>query len=55
MEWDVSRQGDTTRVVMRHVGLTPEIECYDKCHAGWSHFVGTSLRKLLAEGQGLPE
>jgi hypothetical protein len=53
--WNVSRQNNTTRVSMRHIGLTPQILCYEKCRAGWSHFVGTSLRGLLAEGVGMPE
>ena len=46
------RQG--VEVSMTHVGLVPQIECYENCERGWNHHFGESLRKLLTEQVGLP-
>ena len=40
---------------MKHVGLIPEIECYESCEKGWNFFTGDSLLKLINEGKGMPE
>jgi len=52
--WDISPDEDGTRVTMTHVGLTPEVECYEDCRKGWNFYVGESLFKLLTEDKGLP-
>lgn len=54
VRWDVSRNGNSTEVTLTHVGLVPEIECYDNCRAGWAFYATDSLFKLLTEGQGSP-
>lgn len=47
--------GDETQVTMTHIGLVPEVECYNGCEAGWNkHFKG-SLLKLLTEHVGAPQ
>jgi hypothetical protein len=38
-----------------HIGLTPQVECYAQCEKGWDYFIGTSLFKLITEGQGMPD
>lgn len=55
IEWNVSTNHAVTQIDMTHVGLFPGVECYDKCEAGWNFYVGESLRKLLAEGEGLAD
>lgn len=52
--WDISSDGNGTSVTMTHVGLTPEVECYEDCRKGWNFYVGESLFKLLTEDKGLP-
>ncbi len=37
----------------RHEGLTPRLECYDECEAGWDHFLA-SLRAYVEAGRGTP-
>lgn len=37
----------------RHAGLTPRLECYDECEAGWIHFLA-SLRAYVEHGRGRP-
>jgi uncharacterized protein YndB with AHSA1/START domain len=41
---------DTT---LRHEGLTPRLECYDMCRAGWDQYV-PSLRDYIETGTGHP-
>ena len=47
-------QSDTvTRLALEHIGLTPEVECYDICSQGWAQFLG-SLKAYLETGKGSP-
>jgi len=43
----------TTALSFRHIGLSPKLECYDRCEAGWEHFLG-SLTALVELGRGQP-
>jgi len=52
--WNVSSKGDATEVTLTHVGLVPEIECYERCKEGWTFFATESLAKFMADGKGLP-
>jgi uncharacterized protein YndB with AHSA1/START domain len=38
----------------RHEGLTPELECFDMCHEGWTHYLA-SLVSYVETGTGQPE
>ncbi len=42
-----------TRVRMEHIGLTPQVECFQLCSAGWSQFLG-SLKSYVETGNGTP-
>jgi hypothetical protein len=53
--WDLATRDGTTTVTMTHAGLTPAVECFDTCQAGWNFHVGESLLKLLIDGRGLPD
>lgn len=44
-----------TTVDMTHYGLTPDVECYKNCEAGWSEHLKDSLQPLLAGGKGDPQ
>jgi len=41
-----SRDGDTD-IHFTHIGLTPEVKCYDICHSGWDHFFGSAFYAYL--------
>ena len=43
----------TCTLAFRHVGLNPELECFDQCRAGWNHFM-PSLHQFLETGAGRP-
>ena len=53
--WDLSAANGETEIKITHLGLTPDVECYGACEAGWDFHVGQSLLKLLTEDQGLPD
>jgi len=46
---------DNTRVAMTHIGLVPEIECFEGCKLGWDKYFKGSLFKLLTEHAGVPQ
>jgi uncharacterized protein YndB with AHSA1/START domain len=51
--FDVSDDGDGAMLYFRHQGLTPELECFDMCHEGWTHFLA-SLVSYAETGVGQP-
>ncbi len=44
---------DSCELNFRHHGLTPELECFDLCQAGWNRFL-PSLKAYVETGQGWP-
>lgn len=55
VDWEISTDNNSTTINMTHIGLTPEVECYDGCVKGWNQYVKDSLLKLLTTGEGLPQ
>jgi hypothetical protein len=55
ISWEISNKNNSTTISMTHIGLVPEIECYQQCEKGWNFYVGESLFKLITEHEGLPE
>jgi hypothetical protein len=53
--FELSSDNNKTKIDFTHIGLIPEIECYENCEQGWTRFVTISLLKFINEGQGLPE
>jgi uncharacterized protein YndB with AHSA1/START domain len=52
--FEITREGDKTRLHFTHVGLVPASECYGACSRGWGSCVGDSLRSLITTGKGKP-
>jgi hypothetical protein len=52
--WEISSQARGTQIDMTHIGLVPEIECYEKCTLGWDYLIKSSLSKFLTDNTGLP-
>jgi len=42
-----------TRLDFEHIGLRPEIECFEMCERGWDHFLA-SLQACVETGTGTP-
>ncbi len=55
LHFDISSVKDVTQITFTHIGLAPEIECYNDCRKGWDEYIKDSLNKLITEGQGRPE
>lgn len=51
--FDLSEKGGETEVRFTHEGLTPDVECYEDCQTGWTHWIKTSLFSYLATGKGV--
>ena len=43
----ISNQGDKTQVRFTHLGLVPEIECYNSCSTAWSKYLEQFLSSLI--------
>ncbi len=52
--FEIAPKGAKTELRFTHVGLSPEVECYDACRKGWTFYVQESLRKLIETGKGTP-
>lgn len=55
MSFEISATGNQTQVNFTHIGLVPEVECFDTCRKGWDQYVKDSLFKLITEGKGQPQ
>jgi len=53
--WEINASGTSTNIVLTHIGLVPESECYKDCFAGWTGLLKGSLYNLIEEGVGQPE
>lgn len=52
--FELAEENGKTKIDFTHVGLVPEIECYDVCEKGWSGHIATLVR-FINEGKGLIE
>lgn len=55
LSFELSTGNNLTTVRFTHIGLAPQIECYNDCRKGWDQYIKGSLSKLITEGRGLPE
>ncbi|MFY0253531.1 SRPBCC domain-containing protein [Chitinophaga sp. 30R24] len=46
ISFDISREQDKTLITFTHEGLTPQIECYNQCSAGWTGYLDNLTKKL---------
>ena len=52
--FEILTQNNKTHVRFTHIGLVPEIECFDACSNAWSEYIQGSLLKLINTGEGQP-
>lgn len=55
ISFEISTENNSTQINFTHIGLVPEIECYNGCVQGWNQYIKGSLYKLLNEGKGEPD
>jgi uncharacterized protein YndB with AHSA1/START domain len=51
--FDLEPVGSGTELRFHHHGLNPRLECFENCHAGWTHFLA-SLVDYVDRGTGNP-
>lgn len=52
--FEISELGGRCQLKFTHVGLVPEIECFQDCRSGWTQFLKNSLLDLIQKGEGHP-
>jgi hypothetical protein len=52
--YELSEENGETKIDFTHIGLVPEVECYEVCEKGWNDHIDTLL-KFINEGKGLAE
>ncbi|MFI4967338.1 MAG: SRPBCC domain-containing protein [Gammaproteobacteria bacterium] len=61
-EWDgtdvvfeISRKGGKTELKFTHLGLTPQVACYEGCSQGWGYYINESLLPFIITGKAQPK
>ncbi len=54
MSFELTTKDNSTQINFTHIGLVPEVECYDMCVKGWDQYIKGSLFKLINDGEGQP-
>lgn len=52
--FDLSTEGNKTKIVFTHIGLVPEYECYNVCNDAWTSYIQGSLKNFIETGKGKP-
>ncbi len=50
--FEITKEGNKTRLRFTHLGLDPDIECFDSCSNSWSQLIQQSLFCLITTGEG---
>jgi uncharacterized protein YndB with AHSA1/START domain len=51
--FELAPTSEGTELRFRHHGLTPQLECFEMCHSGWTHYLA-SLVRYVDRGAGDP-
>ena len=51
--FDLSENNGETTLHFTHEGLAPDVECYNDCESGWTHWIRTSLLSYFSTGKGV--
>lgn len=49
--FEISVEGEITKLRFTHQGLNPEIECYTACSSAWSLYIQQKLAPLIGSNQ----
>ena len=52
--FEITEQGDKTKLRFTHEGLIPAYECFDICQNAWTQYIQQSLYNLITTGKGQP-
>ena len=51
--FELSKENGKTKIDFTHMGLVPEVECYEACEKGWDGHITKDLEKFINEGKAL--
>ena len=54
MNWEITADENQTHIHFTHIGLAPEIECFEVCSTAWGDYLQKSLLGLITTGKGKP-
>ena len=54
ISFEISQKDNKTQIRFTHLGLVPEIECFNACSNAWGDYINNSLRNLVNTGKGQP-
>ena len=52
ISFEITEHNNRTQLRFSHIGLVPQIECFDSCSNSWSQLIRQSLFSLIATGKG---
>ena len=52
--FEITKNKSKTELRFTHMGLVPELECFDACNGGWTYYIKESLLPLITKGKGKP-
>ena len=52
--FDLSSEGNKTKIEFTHEGLTPRYECFQVCNDAWTSYIQGSLKNYIETGKGKP-
>jgi uncharacterized protein YndB with AHSA1/START domain len=52
--FDIDEKDGQTTLRFTHIGLVPELACYEGCSGGWNYYL-QSLHNLITTGKGNPD
>ncbi len=55
MIFEISTDGDKTKLTITHLGLIPDFQCFEGCSKGWTHYLKNSLLPFITTGKGIPD
>lgn len=53
LKFEITTEGDNTKVKFTHEGLNPSHECYKVCHDSWGNYINKSLYRLIMIEKGM--
>jgi hypothetical protein len=52
--FDITSEGNKTKIQFTHEGLVPDYECYNVCFDAWNGYIKKSLYNRITTGKGEP-
>ena len=52
ISFEISEQNNKTQLRFTHLGLVPEIECFESCSNSWTQIIQQGLFSLITTGKG---